>query len=289
MRTVHIKMNVYNAFRECNEVDEGNLRNTDPQVHRLLIPLFVELSKKRPAWKYVCKGYGDMDPTGSFYLYNRFTIIEDDEELGTVWASKNWRTGEPRYAFDSPRLRAARSRGNCTETKDIKKATKLILANMYALTLPELMLKAANEARGKASTVLYAVDREYHNLRDRLLPNIMSFVMDNHEAFERYNTYSLKDKQDLRDKFAAAQRAAVSRWMVSNKEDVLVVERGGKLHVEYTNDPGVYHSYTLDELPARLKEAVAVLKLCEQDKLVDGIGIRTDTNTFLILNGEDNA
>lgn len=287
MRKVHINMGVYNVFRECNEGEEGRLCNTDPRVHDTLKPLFTELSKKKPAWKYVCEGWGDMDPCGSYYLYKRFTIIEGDEELGEVWASKNWRTGEYRYAFDCHRLRASRNRGNCTETKDLKRAVKLITSNMYARTLPELMGAERRDADNKARNAIYAIQRDYRHMRDRLMPDIMAFVTSNYDEFMRTGSGKPHDKEDLLERYRRSQMADAAEADVG-KNKVLVVERNGQFHVEYDDgEAGTFHSHTLDKLPPRLKEAIALLKLYEKDKLLDGVGIRTNDKTFYIFNGDN--
>lgn len=287
MRKIYIKMNVHNALKECDEGDEKLQRNCDPHVHDLLVPLFEALSKKQPTWTYVCRVYGDLHNSGSYYLYSRFTIMDGDEELGEVWASKNWRTGERRYAFDNPRLRSTRNRGSCTETKDLRKATNLILKNMYARTLPEVMTAERSKASSSVSNAIYNPQRDYRSLRERMIPDIMAFVEANWEAFEMTGSSTLDTKQQLRELYANAKRAEAADDLVTRKKTALVVERGNRLHVEHTSNPGTYHSYTLDELPAQLKQGVAVLKLCETGTLLDGVGVRTADKTFFILEGDN--
>lgn len=285
MRNIYIPMDVHNAFRECNEEDQHLPRNTDPRVHDFLKPLFDALSKKNPTWRYVSKGWGDLDTTGSFYLFKRFTIMDGDEELGEVWASKNWRTGENRYAFENHRLRAARNRGNCTETKDLKKATKLILSNMYARTLPELMRVEGDSASSKARTALYTIQREHRGIRERLLPDIMAFVASNYDAFICTGSSTLQDKEKLLDTYERSCQADVAERAIGSAGAV-VVERNGQFHVEYDKDKGTYHSHTLDTLPVHLKESIALLKLCATNAWMDDIGMRADAKTFYIIKGD---
>lgn len=285
MRKIYIPTDTHNAFRECNEDEQHLPRNTDPRVHDFLKPLFDALSKKNPAWRYVSTGWGDLDQTGSFYLFKRFTIMDGDEELGEVWATKNWRTGENRYAMENYRLRATRNRGNCTETKDLKKATKLILSNMYARTLPELMRVEGDKAGSKARSAIYAIQREYTNTRDRMVPDIMAFVASNYDAFICTGSSTLQDKEKLLDTYERSQRAAAAADAI-DKTGALVVERNGQFHVEYDRDKGTYHSHTLDTLPAHLKESIALLKLCATNAWMDDIGMRADAKTFYIIKGD---
>lgn len=284
MRTVYVKMDHYNVLRECKEDEQHLPRNIDPRVDPFIVPLITALAKKRPAWRYVTKGFGDLSADGSHYHFNRFTIMEGDEELGEIWKSRNWRTGESRYAMENPRLRLKRNRGNCNETKDLKKAVKTITENMFARTLPEVMDQSARDARQKVQSVSYSAQRDHRYLRDRMMGDIMAFVAANYDAFICTGASTLQDKEKLLDTYERAKEAEVIEAGVG-KTGALVVERSGQLHVEYETDVGTYHSYTLDALPARLKEAVALLKLYEPGKLLDGVGIRTDDKTFYILNG----
>jgi hypothetical protein len=286
MRTIYIPMNAHNVFRECNEDEQHLPRNTNPRVYEFLRPLFNELSKKQPTWRYVTKSYGDLDPTSSFYLFKRFTIMDGDDELGEVWASKNWRTGENRYAFNNHRLQAARNRGSCNETKDLKKAVKFILSNMYAHTLPELMHNERRSAGGKVRSAIYALQREHRNTRDRLMPDIMAFVASRYDDFICTGSSTLRDKEQLLDTYERSCQADKAERAMSS-DGILVVERGNQFHVELASNEGTFHSFVLEEMPAKLREAIALLKLYEPEKLLDGVGMRTGSKTFYIIKGDN--
>jgi len=287
MRKILVKMDTHNVFKECEEGEEGNLRNSDARVHDFLMPLFDELAKKRPTWTYVAKGWGDLSNSGTFYYYGRFTIMDGGQEIGEVWASKNWRTGENKYAFNNHRLQTTRRRGNCAETKDLKKAVKLILANMYALTTAELMDTTRSKATNKARNTIYNIQRDFRNQRDKLLPNMEAFILDNWEAFEKHNTYSLTDKQRFKEGYASAAKATEAEQLLVNNKYALVVDVGDQIHVEHSAQQGAIHSYTLDGLPLHIKQGVAILKLCDVDTLLDGVGVRTGDTTYIVFDGEN--
>jgi hypothetical protein len=280
-------MDTHNVFRECNEENKDNLRNSDARVRDFLTPLFSELSKKRPTWTYVAKGFGDLSASGTFYYYSRFTIMDGGQDIGEVWASKNWRTGENKYAFNNHRLQTTRRRGNCTETKDLKKAVKLILANMYALTTAELMNTIRSQATNKARNTVYTIQRDFRYERDKLLPNMEAFIMDNWEAFENYNTHSLTDKQRFKERYTSAAKATEAEQLLGDNKYALVVDVGDQIHVEHSAHQGAIHSYTLDGIPLHIKQGVAILKLCDVDTLLDGVGVRTGDATYIIFDGEN--
>jgi hypothetical protein len=284
MRTILVKMDVHNAYRKCKEDEQHSPRNINPAVLPYLVPLFAELTKKRPTWTFVTDAYGDYISSRDCYEFNRFTIMDGDEPLGTVWGTKNWRTGENRFAFDSPRLRVSRSRGNCSETKDLKKAVKVITANMYTRTLPEILNEARKTAVDKLSSKSYDVQRRYRYATERLTEAMVAFAMDNWEAFKA----SVPDRKNDLDALVECRTNAEAMQVVERRklQHALVVERSGKFHVEYASDPtGTSHTYTLLNLPSALREAVGVLKLVEDNTLVEDIGLRANASTFIAFNG----
>ena len=288
MRKILVKMDIHNAFKQCDEGEEDNLRNVNPRVDAFLVPLFNELTTKRPTWTYVCKGWGELGIGGTFYNYGRFTIMDGDEEIGEVWVGKNWRTGESKYAFNNPRLHAARSRGTCTETKDLKKAVKTILAHMYARTLSELMFTARSNAANKAGSAIYALQRDFNTSRSRLLPEMTSFIMNNWSAFEAYTALESTHRNTFRQHYENNARAHQFEAAMAKRDTATIVEHNGQFHAEFSNNVGTYSSWTLGEMPPHFKQAVGMLKLVDEGVLVDGIGLRTDNNTFYVLTGDNN-
>jgi len=286
MRNVQIKMNVYNAYHTYDEGQEEHTRNKDPRVHTQLAPLFAELAKKRPTWKFMSKGYGDIDSeNGAFYYYKRFTIMEGSEELGEVWADRNWRTNEPRYAFDNARLKDARLRGNCTETKDMKKAVKLILANMYARTVAEVMAHAQRLANGKARDAIGVIQREHYKAQGRIHSEMEAFVVANQKVFEAQFRSSTVDIKQYVESYERQKHAAAVDAALKNNKFAVVAEHNDQFHIEYAGGNGTFYSCTLDDMPAHLKQAVAILKLVGNDTLVDGIGVAAGKKLFFVTKG----
>lgn len=283
-----VKMDQYNAFRQCQQEDAHLPRNTDARVDTFIAPLLAELSKKRPAWQFVSSGWGDLSNCGTFYSYHRFTIMEDGEELGWVDKDKDWRSGGYKYEFDGPRLRAGRSRAKAQVTKDLKKAVKAIAANIYALTLTERMSIARKEANSKTDKAVYPIQRDYRQCRDVLSASMVSFVLDNWEAFSAYtmpDPATERARDTLRDRYERLLAAEAAESAKRNGLGAVVVEQGNAIYVEYDNKQGQFHHTTVDKLPDNLKLGVAMLKLVEPETMVDYVGVRVDAKTYYVFSG----
>lgn len=283
-----VKMDQYNAFRQCQQEDAHLPRNTDARVDMFIAPLLAELSKKRPAWQFVSDRFGDLSPDGTHYTYSRFTIMEDGEELGWVDKDKDWRSGGYKYKFDGPRLRAGRSRAKAQVTKDLKKAVKAIAANIYALTLTERMSIARKEANSKTDKAVYPIQRDYRQCRDVLSASMVSFVLDNWEAFSAYtmpDPATERARDTLRDRYERLLAAEAAESAKRNGLGAVVVEQGNAIYVEYDNKQGQFHHTTVDKLPDNLKLGVAMLKLVEPETMVDYVGVRVDAKTYYVFSG----
>ena len=283
-----VKMDQYNTFRQCQQEDAHLPRNAAARVDTFIAPLLAELSKKRPAWQFVSSGWGDLSNCGTHYSYHRFTIMEDGEELGWVDKDKDWRSGGYKYEFDGPRLRASRTRAKAQVTKDLKKAVKTILGGIYALTLTERMSIARKEANSKTDKAVYPIQRDYRQCRDVLSASMVSFVLDNWEAFSAYtmpDPATERARDTLRDRYERLLAAEAAESAKRNGLGAVVVERGNAMYVEYDNKQGQFHHTTVDKLPDNLKLGVAMLKLVEPETMVDYVGVRVDAKTYYVFSG----
>jgi len=281
-RKILVPMNMHNTFRECNESNLSEPRNSNAKVHSFMVPLVSALSKKRPTWTFVSSSH-PTDVYGGGFEYAQFDIM-DDEKLGTVWCERHWRTGARKFAFDCNRLRAKRERGQFTETKDVKKATKLILENMYAETPAEFMRAASSQASSRITEKLYSYVRAYTRTKDGLMPTLVSLALDHPELVKSH----APQVSGTVDRFLAEHsELVISKTIksdVDNGKFTLLVERGGRV---YSDSPGIA-SCTLDELSDAFKRAVGVLKLSPVGTLIPGVGFRVSDDTYMAFDGENN-
>ena len=282
-RKVLIPLNLHNTFMECDEALVPQTSNFPHRVHPFLVPLITQLTNKRPTWQFVDKS----NRAGS--EYSRFTIMVGDEKIGTVWRETNWRSSEPKFAFDNTRLSKARQRGSWTETKDLRKAVKTILENMYPTIPSEFVAAARSEASTKLQTKLYEFHRDYRSTKDALAPIMERFTLDNPDALKRYQP-QVSDKVDtLLVQHTCVQMARTIQVSHEDQKTTLLIERGDKVYVEHTSTPGQFTAYRMDELPGQYKQALGVLKLSPVETLVPDLGFRVADNIYIVCPKEEAA
>lgn len=280
MSSIRIPMDMYNTFRECAEGYEGAAYNVDAKVHPFMRPLFEALSRARPDWQFISAS----GSTSGAYEYADFRVEVAGEVIGNISTSHNWRTGVRSYDFDCKDLRAKRERGNVNSTKDLKKATKLILGSFRALTPAEHIQIAfssvSSHVTAKTANARYAVDRAVNVLK----PSLIGFIRDNYEAFTATLTYKADKKASaeiLPDYAAYVEYDTVSSAF-ANKVGAVVKLLGSKYIVRWLAED-VVDVYVTHTLPDCIKAQVGMLKLAADKQVVPGIGARGTDGALYIM------
>ena len=165
MEKIRRDMGMYNCVVECDVEDKDLSRYVNAVVDERVEMLLADLSRKRPQWVFVTSGYGSAHLDGIHRNFSSFTIEDDGEVLGTIETEKDWRNGETVFCLHNKRLNSKRERNGPTKTRKRDKAVKLILANYYLKTIPEL----ASEAASKTSALLDKINRDAGYLHDRTI------------------------------------------------------------------------------------------------------------------------
>lgn len=284
-RKILVPMNVHNAFHECDEAHASIPSHANAVVSPFLQPLISELSKKRPAWTYVFDGYGVLNDNGQ-YEYNHFTIMVEGEKTGRVWRETHWRTRQHSFAFDNKRLRAARQRGQHTETKHLKKAVKLILENMHGTTPHEFMAAARGSALPSLQGRFGDYFRDFSAAKNALVPDLINYALDNPEAIKSAIPKRASDVDHLILSRAQLDVASKVEAKVANQHFSLLVERGDKVYTERADIPGCFVATPAGDMPEDLKQAFGVLKLAPNNTLVPDLGYRASDDVFIVFNKE---
>lgn len=279
MSKIRIPMDMYNTFRECEEGYDNAAHNANAKVHSFMRPLFEALSRARPDWQFITAS----NSTNATFEYYDFRVEVDGENLGSISSSTDWRTGVRAYDFDCGDLRARRQRGQVNSTKDIKKATKLILDNFRVLT-PAEHLKAAlssvsSHTTAKVANARYAVDRAVSILK----PNLIGLVRDNYEAFTATlpKAASKAAAEILPDYDTFVEYDTVSSAFGSRVG--AVVKLLGSRYLVHWLVEDVIDVYDTTTLPDCIKAQVAMLKLTEDKQIIPGIGARGTDGALYVM------
>jgi len=285
MTTTLIKLNVYNAFKEVEEPIPASYAGAIVKPEMAL--LLDKLSHKNPSWEFYASGYGGT--VDGVRTFSRFLIKDFGEELGWIDYEIHWRDiALNTYLFNGPRLEAKRSRGHASKARNVDKAAKLICANISTMTLTERMGKARSKANETASSVYGKHYYRYRNLRDKLSDNFATFVLARWEEFTAHiaGDRFASDAATLPDDYALMLSTARLKEAYNIDQGAVVLMYRDDYHVTYDSARDTVHSYKLDDVPADIKTGVALLKLVEVGKHIDGVGVRAEDGLFYVIKGD---
>jgi hypothetical protein len=286
MRKVLIPMNVPNAFRECDEHRKDDTENINPKVDPFLVPLLTKLSLKRPTWTFVFGNLPNLDDNYTEYVYDNFTIMDGDEKLGCVCKDvKRYPTRVNRFLIDCSRLKERHNYKRPAYTKDINKAAKLILDNMYRMTAAEFVQKVGQNAYGSLKDKLWKYSREHDRVRYAALPALINFAINNPDLFKAQYPSMAHTLDELVKTNSDAVMADKLEKLINGEKVILLAERDGKIYMWRKGDTNSVTTCPINELSSHYKQAVGMLKLVENDTLIPDVGYRADSTVFLVFDG----
>lgn len=282
MPNILLPMNMHNVFRECDYDLRDNPRHANAVVHEFMVPLINELTRRRPTWTFVSRSSSVLSDN-SVWHYARFDVRVGDETIGTIDMDINWRDSTKSYEFDCRQLRAKRTRGTSTRTKDLKKATKLITENFRELSYGEHAHKAEQLTKQAAYRVQSSRKYAFSQLEAKARPEVMGFLRKHWSEFIG-SVLDLKLQGELLgllETYDEARTADEINGAISAKGTyVKLVD--GKYVVKRIGSDEV-HAYTNETLPNDLRGGMGALKLVAKDMVISEIGVRGDEDTFYLL------
>lgn len=281
MPNILLPMNMHNVFRECDYDLRENPRHANAVVHEFMVPLINELTRRRPTWTFVSRSSSVSADT--VFHYARFQVRVGDETIGEIDMDTNWRDSTKSFEFDCRQLRAKRSRGSSTRTKDLKKATKLITENFHPLSYGEHAHKAEQLTKQAAYRVQSSRRYSFSQLEAKARPEVMGFLRKHWSEFigSVLDSKLQVELAGLLDAYDEAKAADEINTTIGTKgtfvklmDDKYVVKRIGANEV---------HVYTNQTLPNDLRGSMGALKLVTEGNLIPEIGVRGDEDTFYLL------
>jgi LmbE family N-acetylglucosaminyl deacetylase len=288
MEKIRRDMGMYNCVVECDVGDRDLDRYVNAVVDERVEKLLADLSRKRPQWVFVTSGYGSAHLDGIHRNFAAFSIEDDEEILGTIETEKDWRTGETVFCLHNKRLNSKRERNGPTKTRKRDKAAKLILANYYLKTIPELTAEARTNTYALIDTLdgnaRYAHDRTISGL-SAALSRVLVDYPEITEQVRRHLPHTEASKLDaLSDVWGCRCATSVFRHERDAKKSVTIRVRGSKYHVIWAGASDAIHSFDQDAVPEPIRQGIGMLKLMNPAELIEDVGVRIDANTFFLIN-----
>jgi hypothetical protein len=184
------------------------------------------------------------------------------------------------FTVDSPRLAAERERGWQYKTKDAKNAIKM--ADKYFKPPPLKNRMATQEQNGARY-----IRQHFENLKNKVsskrsdcFSSLLKFATDNYDVFMA--TLNEQEQEVFTNLVEVNESLGLHRLIRSQ------AEKGELLTVLIENDKYVLlHNQTIyvkssEELPEDLRVAIGMLKLVEVSEVLEGKGVKTAPNAFVI-------
>lgn len=277
------KYNYYKLGNYSNVTIRGVKDITvDVSVEPFMEPLIAKLALAYPKWLIV--GRGRLSPSGGAQT---FDVYEAGSELGTLSLDTHWRTRVQSYKIEGRRVREAMERKNSRATKNLTKMLQYVAEYFVSDTPAERMSRCAYEVRG-------FVDRRLHSTTGemaRAFMGLQSYILD-----------SMLDYPDAPAPVPAKERERLHKLRQTQRDtepfkEALVQNIGTLVHVAGDScyvakplpsyeDPTTITHFSAGTLPPNVGAKLAMLKLCADKSVVDGLGIRTDAGNFFMLPDE---
>jgi hypothetical protein len=249
-------------------------------VHPFMTPLIEALQLKRPHWEFEATGFGvrGVGEYSNNVLHDTFHIYDNGDRLGTI--EREYYRDANTYAASNHRISNKRQVGMRKKSKHLKVIASEILKEFYPLTIDELATEKYKKAHTAMQQATYKDRRAHANNVDLLRDSMLAYLTTGNRwaDFE-----AASDKPSVMQAKAAYHALAESARVASeigSAPHTVLIERPRDIVIKYFD--GSAQSTSLDALPDHIKTALALLKMIDVNTIIDGVGVRTDEDTFYI-------
>lgn len=246
-------------------------------VHPTMATFIDALRVKRPTWRF--KSTERVFDNEGQELRN-FDVYDGDEQLGRVWTERHWRTGETRYGLNNHRVEASRQRGHGSFSTKVAVATKKVLDSFGVKSLDELAVDAAKKITGVLNGLYSNTSFTHASYKQKAMKALATYIEDNWDTLKAHTTGC--DHIDLRE--LREQHEAVAKAYNSLRNDgcVTLFMHGDRMVMQRHDKPSSV--VTFNDLTEKQRASLGMLKLMEDKAFVADVGMRVDSETFLLLN-----
>jgi hypothetical protein len=242
---------------------------------------FIEqLALKYPQWTFV-ENSVTSNMSNNTYEVHSFKVMDKREVLGTL--TKEWASGGARYCVDNHRIASMRERGSGMKTIHMDKAIK----HVNKLFGKKNVNEKFTEARQVISTALghihnqkrWDLNHKWEGVKDQA----QRFIVDNYAQFASSvtDTKVTHNVEKLPSSFAEFNSVDAMQNALQKGDAYLVFIDGLNYSVQKGKDP--LEVKASEELPDFMRRAVGLLKLVEDNQVIDGVGVRANETTFLVM------
>lgn len=275
-------LNVHNTYYTISGVDPVVLdRARDSIVHPFMVPLIEALVLKRPHWEFEARGFGDRG-TGdnvNHVLHDTFDIYDNGEKIGNI--EREYQRGSHVYAAGNHRISNKRQVGMRKKSKHLKVVVAEVLKECYPLTITELAAEKYKKSLNAMQQATYKDKRAHMHSVDLIRDSMLTYLTsgDRWAEFE-----AAQDKPSImraKEQYHTLAKNAEVASHIAIAPHIMLVERPRDFVMRL--DDGVAQATSLEGLSDHVKTSLALLKMTEVNTIIEGVGVRTDDDTFYIL------
>jgi hypothetical protein len=244
---------------------------------------FIEkLALKYPQWTFE-ESYCNNNHNDKTYEAYRFNVVDKREVLGTIDKEYINGGGGWRYCVDNHRINGVRERGRGMKTIHEDKAIKHV-GKFFGK-------KNVNEKFTEATQVISGALGHIHNQKrwdlshkwERVQSHAQKFIVENYAQFASTITDSkiVTNLEQLPSSFAEFSSVDAMQNALQKGDAYIVFIDGLNYSIQKGKDP--LEIKASEELPDFMRRAVGLLKLVEDNQVIDGVGVRANETTFLVM------
>lgn len=283
-KTVRMPMDMHNVFVMCKPGEEYMDRFVKVVVSPTIRPLIEKLQMHRPGWAFIADDFGAYISPDSHYRHSRFKIDDYGEELGSIGLYPS-NHGGAYFTIQNHRVEASRTRTGGAKTRDLDKAVSIVLKHFYGRTISERLNEAVEQAHSKLRNTLlghsYDFERELRKVQEPLFFHLSQ----NPHMLDAIALPDASAQETLRKTVErlVLYKAVFGIDAAKNVSHTITVSILSDAIYAVSSDEGEPEKYSYDTMPPYMATSVGMLKLVDVGCVIDGVGIRTDDNTFIII------
>lgn len=258
------------------------------QVITFLSTLIRTLTKRHPEYTFIGVAASNRNEEFSWY---HFRVYKGKTHLGSIYQGFN--NGDHTFCIESPTTIKASNRRTKrhTETKDIKKAAKLFSQHMVPESDTARLDKAKVNLNGIVANRTVDMERRVIQHRNHLWGFVMEIMVAEWETFAPKllaagaSSEVVSNFVEVRENYQKGQ--LLSAYMARNRGAHIILEEDGSYLVGMNNPVVHVGRMTHDQLTPVMRTNLGMLKLCEDGKMVLGVGARHSPTTFFVVTEEE--
>lgn len=250
--------------------------NTEIVAKDMLVSAVWELVQIKPSWKFIAKASRHYQ---NAVIIDKFRVMQDGEEIGAL--SSTFYRRKYCVALSGGKLDTY----DAHRTKDISKVVGLAKKYFRKKDIADILAAAEEQSKQCIRSTGSNMQRVIHSCNEKLRPYLQSFALQNRreEFLESIKGYPVAEEAVAElDRVTPELEVATQMDMeYSAKKFITVISREGQYIVKFAEDtPNIYDD---NNFPEEYRGKLGLLKLVSAGQMVSNVGVRVDTNIFVLL------